>query len=130
MTKENDIQGSALQRIGMSHNNISSVGIIVLSDCLKNNNTLQGLTIPWNDCKATLFLDGTIEFCIEDSRGFGDVGAVLISAFLYYNNIVQILNVSSNNISDSGAVAISEYLKVIKHSKNFTCLTITLLMIV
>ena len=111
MAKEEDIQRSVLQRISMSRNNISSKGIIALSDCLKNNNTLQELTISWNDCIATLVLDGTIKVYLHRDRGFGDIGAILISAFLFHNNIVQILKMSSSNITNVGAVAVSEYLK-------------------
>ena len=114
MAKEDDIQGSVVQRIDISYNNISSKGIIALSDCLINNNTLQELTISWINCKATMVLDSTIKVCLHHEKGFGDIGAILISSFFFHNNILQILDVSSNNISDSGAVAISEYLKASK----------------
>ena len=45
-------------------------------------------------------------------KHFGDTGIILILAFLQNNhNTIQELHVANNNISDDGAIAISEYLK-------------------
>ena len=42
---------------------------------------------------------------------YGATGAVLISVFLCHNKHLQVRDISGNNISDNGAIAISECLK-------------------
>ena len=86
-------------------------GILSLSDYLRSNNTLQKLTISWNDCEIFLTLDNTNEFCNISNENFGDTGAILISTFLFQNNKIQKLDISNNNISDDGAVAINKCLE-------------------
>ena len=108
---EDYIKKSALQKLNMSCNNISSKGVIALSNYLRNNNTLQELMISWNDYKTPIVLDSTNVFCNMSSKHFGDVGTALISAFLWHKNNVQKLDISHNNIFDNGTVAISECLK-------------------
>ena len=110
MIHENNIQNFTLQKLNISFNKISSKGIITFSDYLTNNNTLQELTISWDDCKTPIVLDGTNKLCDMSNMHFGDVGATLISAFLFQKDVVLKLNISHNNISNNGAAAISEHL--------------------
>ena len=110
VVNEDSIQNSTLQKLNMSHNNISSNGIVALCDCLKSNVTLQELTISWNDCKNPIFLDGKSKICNMSNLHCRDVGATLVSAFLFKKVETRILDISHNAISDYGAVAISEYL--------------------
>ena len=70
--------------IDISHNNISDDGAIAISECLKNNSTLQELIMSYN------------KVCNSGVKSIGKA--------------VQLLDIS-HNISDSGAVAISECLK-------------------
>ena len=110
VVNEDSIQNSTLQKLNMSHNNISSNGIVALCDCLKSNVTLQELTISWDDCKTPIVLDSTSKVCNMSNLYFRDVGATLVSAFLFKKVETRILDISHNTISDDGAVAISEYL--------------------
>ena len=100
-----------LPKLNLSYNNISNKGVVALSDCLKHNNTLQELIVSWRNCKDLLILNINT---INKFSGihFGDAGATLVSAFLLHKkDKIQILDLSINDISDDGAVAISEYLK-------------------
>ena len=83
--EEND----ALQKLDISGNRISDVGAMALSECLEANSTLIELKMSRNNisCKAA------------DNN-------------FYVNNALQKLDVSSNKISDDGAMALSECLKV------------------
>ena len=107
---EDYIKNSALQKLNMSHNSISSKGVVALCDYLKNNITLKKLTISWNDCKTPVVLDSTNRFCNISNLHFGNVGATLLSVFLFKKDEIQKLDISRNAISDDGAAAISEYL--------------------
>ena len=101
-----------LQNLNMSYNNISSNDIVALSNCLKNNNMLQKLTISWSEDKFLLVLNNANKFCNMSSLHFGNVGAILTTAFIFQKDRIQYLDISVNDISYDGAVAISEYLKV------------------
>ena len=83
--KEND----ALQKLDISGNRISDDGAMALSECLEANSTLIELKMSRNNisCKAA------------DNN-------------FYVNNALQKLDLSSNKISDDGAMALSECLKV------------------
>ena len=118
ITNKDNIQNCTLQNLNMSYNNISSEGIVGLSDCLKNNNTLQQFTISWNDYETSLVLDHTQIFDMS-SKHLGNVGTIIMSAFLFQNDKIQlkVLDISYNNIFDDGAVAISEYLRANKTLK-------------
>ena len=111
VTNEDDIRYSTLQKLNMSYNNISSEGIVALSDYLKNSNTLQQLTISWDVYETPLVLDGINMYANMSGKYFGDIGIILMSAFLFHNDRVQKIDISHNNISDYGAQAISEYLE-------------------
>ena len=104
---------TTLSLLDISMNNMARSTEIVatLSDHLKHNNTLQVLGISWSDSKTPLILNGTNKLCNVSKKWFGNIGTILVSGFLFHNNIVQILDLSHNNISDDGAVAINEYLK-------------------
>ena len=108
---EGNTQNYMLQKLDISYNSISSEGIIALSTYLKDNNTLQELTVSWIECVKTVILRSKRKFCDMSGLHFGDAGTALTSAFLYHNHRIQILNISCNDISDDGAVAISEYLE-------------------
>ena len=116
VTNEDNVQNCALQKLNLSYNIISSEGIVALSGFLKNNNTLEELTISWNSQRPLVF-NRTIEFCNFFNKHFGDVGTILISAFLFQNDRMLKLELSYNYISDDGARAISECLKVSKTLK-------------
>ena len=115
VTTNEGVTKCTLQKLDMSYNNISSEGIVALSDCLKCNNTLQHLTISWNDyenfCENELVLNAIDQFCDMSYNFFGDIGTILISACMFQNDRIQKLDISFNDISDDGAAAISEYLK-------------------
>ena len=110
ITNEYKSQNSKLLKLDMSYNNISSEGIIAFSDCLKYNTSLQELTLSWDGFDNLLIINGVNELCNMSHKHLGDIGTVLISAFLYQNNRVKKLDVSHNNISEDGAIAISECL--------------------
>ena len=110
VTNEGNSQNSKLLKLDMSYNNISSKGIIAFSDCLKHNNSLQELTLSWDGFENSLVIDGVNKLCNMSHKHLGDIGTVLISAFLYHNNRVKKLDMANNNISEDGAIAISECL--------------------
>ena len=72
--------GKAVQLLDISHNNISDSGAVAISECLKNNYTLEHLDISFNQ--------------------ISNIGIVIISKALQMNTILQILDISHNNISD------------------------------
>ena len=122
---EVNMLNSSLQKLNISHNNISDVGVTEISKCLKMNTTLQELTISWRRSLQKYSL--SYQYRHDDpflnlnnsshsynmyGKHFGDTGIILILAFLQNNhNTIQELHVANNNISDDGAIAISEYLK-------------------
>ena len=101
-------QCCTLLKLDMSYNNISNEGIIAFSDCLKCNNSLQELTISWNNFETTL---GKSILCNLSFKHLMNVGTILISAFLFYDDRIHSLDISNNNISNDGAAAISECLR-------------------
>ena len=112
---EDDISNCTMQEFDQPNNYaISSNAIVELSNCLKNNNTLQRFTVSWNDCEFLLVLDGKNQNCNMSRQHFGDIGTILILAFLFQNDVIQSLNISFNDICDDGAEVVSEYLKANK----------------
>ena len=69
-------------------NSICDGGIVAISECLKNNNTLQKLNMSHN---------------LVSYKGIGKA--------LQLNTTLKILDVSYNNISNDRTVAINEYLR-------------------
>ena len=106
-----NIQTSALHNLDMSGNDISSEGIITLSKFLRNNNKLLMLNISWKDGRFPIVLDRTIKFCNMPSKFLGNTGTILTLAFFH---TIKKLDISYNNISKDGALAISDYLKTEK----------------
>ena len=99
---------ATLQTLDISHNNLSDNGVLTFSDYLKEENTLHQLRISWNDIDLDLNSNVTsLNMC---KKRFGNTGAFLVSKFFYKTNILK-LDISYNNISDDGAVAISKCLK-------------------
>ena len=82
---------TALQKLNISHNEISDDGAIAFSECLKTNTTLIELDMSWNNitCK----------------------GASVIVEAIQVNTALQKLNISKTEISDDGVIAFSECLK-------------------
>ena len=108
---EDHIKHSALQKLNLSCNKISSKGIEAFCNYLKCNITLQELIISWDNRKTPVVLNSTKRFCNISNLHFGNVGATLLLAFLFRKDETRILDISHNAISDDGAVAISEYFK-------------------
>ena len=105
------IQISALQNLDMSDNDISSKGIITLSEFLRNNNKLRIFNISWKDRRWPVVLDRTTKFCNMSSKHLGNTGTILTLGFFH---TMQTLDISYNNISKDGALAIGEFLKTEK----------------
>ena len=98
---------TTLQMLDISFNKLSNNGVIIFSEYLKNKSTLHRLRISWNN--VPIDLDSTVKSLdIHGDYQLGDTGAILVSAFLCE---IEKLDMSCSNITDVGAVAISEYLK-------------------
>ena len=80
-----------LQELDISNNRISDDGAVAISECLKNNNTLQKLNMSHNEVS--------------------DIGIINIGKAMQINTHLQTLIISYNSIFYDGAVAISECLK-------------------
>ena len=86
---------------------------------------LHHLRISWDEhgcdcnCNVTspyLELSFNVASLNVSKLHYGDAGGILLSTFLYHNIHIQVLDISHNNISDYGAMAISESLQ----SNSFT----------
>ena len=97
-----------LKYFDLSSNKLSDNGVLIFSEYLKGNNTLCRLRISWGKYRLDLKLNVASLFMCE--LHYGSAGAILISAFLYHNLHIWVLNISHNNIPDNGAIAISECL--------------------
>jgi len=82
------------QELNMSENNITNEGAIRIAEAIKVNKVLQKLDISRNK--------------------LSNDGATAISDCLKYNNSLQKLNMSHNNITSEGAIRIAEAIKVNK----------------
>ena len=78
-------------KLDISYNDISDDGAVAISECLKNNNTLQELNMSHNK--------------------ISDHGIINIGKALQINITLQILDISHNFLSNNGAVAIGESYK-------------------
>jgi len=81
---------SSLLQLDISHNGITSSGAVGISECLKDNSTLQVLNLSQNKLS-------------------GD-GVIAISDSLKINSALQVLNISQNELLDDGVIVISESL--------------------
>ena len=86
----------------------------IFSDYLKGKNTLHHLRISWD--KYYFDINFNVTSLNMSGSHYGDTEAILLSTFLYRNIHLQKLDVSHNDISDDGAIAISESLKSNRNS--------------
>ena len=114
---------NTLLELNMSHNEISNNGIVNIARALQENTTLRILnnfiisyqTISYHS--SISYGKGTVGNCLKKNSSLQELN---MSHNLISNpelnmsqiNVIQTLNVSSNSISDNGAIAISEYLKI------------------
>jgi len=86
---------TTLQMLDISYNSISDDGICNFSDYLKERTTLlQKLRISWNNIYF-LDLNSTASNSFNISKkGFGNIGAILVLAFLQHNTNIQKLDIS------------------------------------
>ncbi|XP_065896624.1 protein NLRC3-like [Dysidea avara] len=106
---------ATLQKLDVSNCGISDSGIVAISKSLKYNNTLQELNMSLNEINE---IDEIVEV-IEGNTvlrkldisccGISDSGIVAISKSLKYNNTLQELNMSYNEINE-----INEIVEVIE----------------
>jgi len=69
-------------------------------------NTLKQLEISWNSCPHGLVLSAVkqLQFWGYSFGCIGDIGARLVSDFLYHNTVVEILNISRQEIGVVGGI--------------------------
>ena len=73
--------------------------MLTFGNCLKENNTLHQLIISWND--IYLDLNSNAASLDVSNKQFGNIGAILLLAFLLHNTNMQALDIY---ISNEGAV--------------------------
>ena len=100
---------TTLQILNLSHNKFLDDGLLQFSSLLKKNNTLHKLIISWNG--SDLNLNFTIKLCNISRNQLGNGGIIFTLALLLHNTFTEELIISHNNVSDDGAVAISECIK-------------------
>ena len=98
--------------------NISYCGIaigeaVVISESCKNNKMLQEIVISWDNDQV--IVSTADPFCNMSHKSIGNTGAIIVSNLLYNNKMVKKLDISSNNISYNGFVAISA--RIVKRTK-------------
>ena len=108
---KDNAQNCTLNTLYMSCNNVSSEGIVALSNHLKNNKALQEFTISWNDNETHFSFNGMRKNCNMSSSCYGITGIFLLSSLLSQNDSIQTLDLSHSNISDEEAIIITKYLK-------------------
>ena len=108
------------QYIWTREETFSDTGIILLCDCIKEDNTTQQLNMWGNNitsegakCIAeAIKVNTTLQKLDIGSNQLSDDGATAISNCLKYNNSLQELNMPYNNITSEGAKCIAEAIKV------------------
>ena len=109
-----------LQKLDISHNNISDDGVMVISDCLKMNSTLQEIDLSWNritnkgakKIAKAIQINTTLRKLHISHNNISNDGAIFISECLKSNNILQELHLSWNKITSKGAISIAEAIQV------------------
>ena len=105
-------RNTSLQILDISHNNLSNNIIFIFSNYLKEENTLHQLRISWNNIDLDLNFNVTsLNMSSIMNWMFGNTEAILGFTLLDYYTNIEKFNISHNNISDDGAVAIGECLK-------------------
>ena len=101
-------KNATLKTFDISHDNLSANRVSTFSNFLIGKHSLHQLRISWDYVK-----DIHLDLCTLQlyRKYIGDTGVILVSSFLYHSSILQELNLSYNNISNGGAVAISVFLK-------------------
>ena len=110
---------TTLQALDISYCGIPEDGALLISEAFSHSITLEDLTISWGNDKLLI---NTFGLSLNEQQnlhklninipnyGIGDVGAVIISNLLY-NTGIKTLNLSHNNLSYYGIVAVTELLK-------------------
>ena len=94
--------------------------VVCLSECLKEENTLQELNLQWNQITCdgakkigeAIQVNTTLQKLGISGNMISDDGAAAISDGLKNNNSLQVLNMSGNNITSQGAKKIGEAIQV------------------
>ena len=96
--------------------------VMCLSECLKEDDTLQELNMSWNEITSegakmigeAIKVNKILKKLYIHGNSISDDGAAAISDGLKYNISLQELNMSSNKITSEGAKMIGEAIKVNK----------------
>ena len=108
-----------LQKLDLSHNNITNEGAKMIGEAIKVNKTIQKLDITGNsisDDGAAAISDGlNYNFSLQElNMSYNKItseGAKIIGEAIKVNKTLQKLKINDNSISDDGAAAISDGLK-------------------
>ena len=103
-------RNKALQILDISHNNLSDNVVFSFSNYLQEESALDQLRISQNDIIVNLSSNIT-SLSISSIKRFGNSEAIPVFKLLRHYINIQILDISHNNISDDGAVAISDCLE-------------------
>lgn len=113
------IARKACKRLDLSENEITSAGFSILAKALRNNTTLESLSVAANrlsdDAVATLIDPLTESRLILTELGLGinkitDVGAEYLAEILKVNRTLISLGLNKNEIGDRGAQALLKVL--------------------
>ena len=108
------------QYIWTHEKTFSNTGIILLCDCIKEDNTTQKLNMSGNGITSegaksmaeAIKVNTTLQKLDISSNNLSDDGAAAISDCLKNNNSLQELKISGNNITSEGAKSMAEAIKV------------------
>ena len=109
---------SSVINLKLSYNQINPEGALVLSEALKDNQSLVYLDLSNNQLQQQgiqailTALQSNISLVSLDisSNNIGDLGAQALFALLKDNKTIAILNIQNNNITDKGAKYIADLL--------------------
>ena len=109
-------------KLNISKNNISSDGVVTISECLTNNKSLQELNLSHNIIAAdganmiagAITMNKTLEeIDISHNNVSGD-GIIAISNCIIKNTTLKVLNISHNAIDKERATALAEAISINK----------------
>ena len=110
---------TTLQKLDISHNNLSDDGVINISECLKSNRT-QDLDLSVNRITnrgairiaEAICVNTTLQRLSISHNNISDDGVIVISDSLKKNNSLKECYLSSNRITDKGAEKIAEAIQI------------------
>jgi len=99
-----------LQKLDVSYCRIPSKGAKVISNSYKSNKIMRELVISWKNDQVTI--NSAVSSLDLSSNNIGDTGALIVSNFLC-NSMVKVckLNISFSGITDNGVMSICDSLK-------------------